>query len=435
MDIQLLWENTCSVLSADMMKVTFDTWIKTLKPIALDGDTLVLQAATDFYKKNVVARYSAAIENALSKISQTAMHARFLSPEEAETFLRPASANKTTFLNPKYTFDSFVVGGSNRFAHAACLAVAESPAEAYNPLFIYGGVGLGKTHLMHAIGHYLLANNPQIKICYVTSESFMNELISAIQTGQTAEFREKYRKADVLLIDDIQFIAGTTSTQEEFFHTFNTLHTAGKQIIVSSDRPPREIPRLEERLRSRFEWGLIADIQKPDLETRIAILKRRAQDEMIACDDDVLQLIAEHVQSNIRELEGSLTRLSAYASLTGRKIDCVLAEEALREVFASHEPKNITCEDIIRVVASYYNISPEDIKGTRRNREITVPRQIAMYLCREMTDCSMSRIGDAMGGRDHTTILHGCDKISEDLRNSESLATLLDDIRHSLQNR
>lgn len=418
-----------------MMKVTFDTWIKTLKPIALDGDTLVLQAATDFYKKNVVARYSAAIENALSKISQTAMHARFLSPEEAESFLRPDSVKKTSFLNPKYTFDSFVVGGSNRFAHAACLAVAESPAEAYNPLFIYGGVGLGKTHLMHAIGHYLLANNPKIKICYVTSESFMNELISAIQTGQTAEFREKYRKADVLLIDDIQFIAGTTSTQEEFFHTFNTLHTAGKQIIVSSDRPPREIPRLEERLRSRFEWGLIADIQKPDLETRIAILKRRAQDEMVVCDDDVLQLIAEHVQSNIRELEGSLTRLSAYASLTGRKIDCVLAEEALREVFASHEPKNITCEDIIRVVASYYNISPEDIKGTRRNREITVPRQIAMYLCREMTDCSMSRIGDAMGGRDHTTILHGCDKISEDLRNSESLATLLDDIRHSLQNR
>ena len=418
-----------------MMKVTFDTWIKTLKPVALDGDLFVLQAATDFYRKNVVSRYAAMIESALSQTARQPMHAKFLTPEEAEAYLSPAeSAPKPSFLNPKYTFDSFVVGSSNRFAHAACLAVAESPAEAYNPLFIYGGVGLGKTHLMHAIGHYLLAENPKMRISYVTSEAFMNELISAIQTGQAADFREKYRKADVLLIDDIQFIAGATSTQEEFFHTFNALHTAGKQIIVSSDRPPREIPRLEERLRSRFEWGLIADIQRPDLETRIAILRRRAQDEMIQCDDDVLQLIAGRVESNIRELEGSLTRLSAYASLTGRRIDCDLAEEALREVFANHEPHNVTCEDVMRVVSSYYNVTPEDIKGPRRNREITVPRQIAMYLCREMTDCSMSRIGDAMGGRDHTTVLHGCDKVTEDLRTSESLGALMDDIRHRLRN-
>ena len=418
-----------------MMKVTFDTWIKTLKPVALDGDLFVLQAATDFYRKNVVSRYAAMIESALSQTARQPMHAKFLTPEEAEAYLSPAeSAPKPSFLNPKYTFDSFVVGSSNRFAHAACLAVAESPAEAYNPLFIYGGVGLGKTHLMHAIGHYLLAENPKMRISYVTSEAFMNELISAIQTGQAADFREKYRKVDVLLIDDIQFIAGATSTQEEFFHTFNALHTAGKQIIVSSDRPPREIPRLEERLRSRFEWGLIADIQRPDLETRIAILRRRAQDEMIQCDDDVLQLIAGRVESNIRELEGSLTRLSAYASLTGRRIDCDLAEEALREVFANHEPHNVTCEDVMRVVSSYYNVTPEDIKGPRRNREITVPRQIAMYLCREMTDCSMSRIGDAMGGRDHTTVLHGCDKVTEDLRTSESLGALMDDIRHRLRN-
>lgn len=434
MDKQVLWDQACALLSADMMKVTFDTWIKTLKPIDLNDDTLVLQAATDFYKKNVTARYAATIESALCRVSQINMHARFLSPEEAESYLQPVSAEKPAFLNPKYTFDSFVVGNSNRFAHAACLAVAESPADTYNPLFIYGGVGLGKTHLMHAIGHYLLSENPQMNICYVTSEAFMNELISAIQTGQTADFREKYRKVDALLIDDIQFIAGTTSTQEEFFHTFNSLHNAGKQIIISSDRPPREIPRLEERLRSRFEWGLIADIQRPDLETRIAILKRRSQEELIACDDDVLHLIAQHVQSNIRELEGSLTRLSAYASLTGRKIDCSLAEEALREVFATHEPKSLTCEDIIRAVAAYYNLTPDDLKGTRRNREITIPRQIAMYLCRELTDCSMSRIGDAMGGRDHTTVLHGCDKISEDLRTSESLSVLVDDIRHSLKN-
>ena len=436
MDTTLLWDQTCQLLSADMMKVTYDTWIKTLKPVALEGDLFVLQAATDFYRKNVVSRYAATIESALSQTARQPMHAKFLTPEEAEAYLHPADVpEKPSFLNPKYTFDSFVVGSSNRFAHAACLAVAESPAEAYNPLFIYGGVGLGKTHLMHAIGHYLLAENPKMKICYVTSEAFMNELISAIQTGQTADFRDKYRKVDVLLIDDIQFIAGTTSTQEEFFHTFNALHTAGKQIIVSSDRPPREIPRLEERLRSRFEWGLIADIQRPDLETRIAILRRRAQEEMIQCDDEVLQLIASRVESNIRELEGSLTRLSAYASLTGRKIDTALAEEALREVFASHEPHNITCEDVMRVVSSYYNVTPEDLKGPRRNREITVPRQIAMYLCRELTDCSMSRIGDAMGGRDHTTVLHGCDKVAEDLRTSESLGALLDDIRHRLQNK
>ena len=436
MDTTLLWDQTCRLLSADMMKVTYDTWIKTLKPVALEGDLFVLQAATDFYRKNVVSRYAATIESALSQTARQPMHAKFLTPEEAEAYLHPAEmAEKPSFLNPKYTFDSFVVGSSNRFAHAACLAVAESPAEAYNPLFIYGGVGLGKTHLMHAIGHYLLAENPKIKINYVTSEAFMNELISAIQTGQTADFRDKYRKVDVLLIDDIQFIAGATSTQEEFFHTFNALHTAGKQIIVSSDRPPREIPRLEERLRSRFEWGLIADIQRPDLETRIAILRRRAQDEMIQCDDDVLQLIATRVESNIRELEGSLTRLSAYASLTGRRIDTALAEDALREVFASHEPRNITCEDVMRVVSSYYNVTPEDLKGPRRNREITVPRQIAMYLCRELTDNSMSRIGDAMGGRDHTTVLHGCDKVAEDLRTSESLGALIDDIRHRLQNK
>lgn len=436
LETTVLWDRACESLAANMIKVTYDTWIHTLKPIALDGDTFVLQAATDFYKKNVVMRYAATIESALSQIAGRPLTAKFLNPEEAEAYVSPVPAvEKPSFLNPKYTFDSFVVGSSNRFAHAACLAVAESPAEAYNPLFIYGGVGLGKTHLMHAIGHYLLANNPQVKIAYVTSEAFMNELISAIQTSQTASFRDKYRKVDVLLIDDIQFIAGTTSTQEEFFHTFNALHTAGKQIIVSSDRPPREIPRLEERLRSRFEWGLIADIQRPDLETRIAILRRRAQDEMITCGDDVLQMIAERVQSNIRELEGSLTRLSAYASLTGRPIDCALAEDALREVFASHEPHNVTCEDVLRVVSSYYNVTPEDLKGPRRNREITVPRQISMYLCRELTDCSMSRIGDAMGGRDHTTVLHGCDKVAEDLRTSESLGALMDDLRHALQNK
>jgi len=438
MDSMQLWENACSALRSEMSEVTYNTWISSaLKPLELKGDTFMVRAMTDFYHHFVVPRYSLLIENALSQAASRPLHVKILTPKEADDYEgEPTNAKVVaSFLNPKYTFDSFVVGKSNRFAHAACLAVAEAPADAYNPLFIYGGVGLGKTHLMHAIGHYIIGEKPDARVTYVTSETFMNELISAIQTGQNASFRDKYRSSDVLLIDDIQFIAGANSTQEEFFHTFNALHTAGKQIIISSDRPPREIPRLEERLCSRFEWGLIADIQRPDLETRIAILRKRAQTEMMRCGDDVLGLIAEHVESNIRELEGSLTRLSAYATLTGRPIDCALAEEALREVFAKHEPRNLTCEDVMRVVATYYNVTVDDIKGPRRTREIATPRQVAMFLCRELTDASMSSIGKAMGGRDHTTVLHGCDRVSEDIRTHEAFAAVVDDIRRQLQDK
>ena len=438
MDSMQLWDNACALLRSELSEVNYNTWISSaLKPMALDGDTFMVKAVTDFYHQFVVPRYSILIANALSEAASRPLQVKILSPKEAEDYQAGQHAKKpvASFLNPKYTFDSFVVGKSNRFAHAACLAVAEAPADAYNPLFIYGGVGLGKTHLMHAIGHYIIGEKPDARVTYVTSETFMIELISAIQTGQNAAFRDKYRSTDVLLIDDIQFIAGTTSTQEEFFHTFNALHTAGKQIIISSDRPPREIARLEERLRSRFEWGLIADIQRPDLETRIVILRKRAQIEMLNCGDDVLSLIAEHVESNIRELEGSLTRLSAYSSLTGRPIDCALAEEALREVFAKHEPRNLTCDDVMRVVATYYNVTVDDLKGPRRTREIATPRQVAMFLCRELTDSSMSRIGEAMGGRDHTTVLHGCDKVAEDIRSAEAFASLVDDIRRQIKNR
>ena len=432
-----IWEKAQGLLRDEMSEPSFDTWISPLNVLKLRGDALYIDTTSDFIKKHILMRYSMLITSAVSQAAGRSLRVEFVTPQEAETlFPRTDNPVAASFsLNPKYTFDTFVVGNSNRFARAAALAVAEAPAEAYNPLFIYGGVGLGKTHLMHAIGHYMLQANPNVRINYVTSETFMNELISAIQTGQNAAFREKYRNVDVLLIDDIQIIAGATSTQEEFFHTFNALHTAGKQIIIASDRPPREIPRLEERLRSRFEWGLIADIQRPDLETRIAILRKRAQTEMMHCSDDVFQMIAERVESNIRELEGCLTRLSAYASLTGREIDCQLVEEALREVFAKHEPRHLTCEDVMRTVASYYNVTPEDLKGPRRNREIATPRQVAMYLCRELTDSSMSRIGDAMGGRDHTTILHGCDKVSEDIRTSDAFASLVDDLRHQLQNK
>ena len=324
-------------------------------------------------------------------------------------------------LNPKYTFDSFVIGNSNRFAHAASLAVAESPAKAYNPLFIYGGVGLGKTHLMHAIGHYILANNPKSKVVYVSSEKFTNELINSIKDDKNVEFRNKYRNVDVLLIDDIQFIAGKERTQEEFFHTFNDLHEANKQIILSSDRPPKEIPTLEDRLRSRFEWGLIADIQPPDFETRIAILKKKADVENLNIPNEVMVYIATKIKSNIRELEGALIRIVAFSSLTNKEIGIDLASEALKDIISSRNSKQVTIELIQDIVSSYFNLKVEDFKSSRRTRNITFPRQIAMYLCRKLTDMSLPKIGEEFGGRDHTTVIHACEKISKGLKEDENL--------------
>ena len=438
MDSMQLWENACKSLRNEMSEVTYNTWISSaLRPLELEGDTFYIKAMTDFYHQFVVPRYSILIENALSQAAGRPLHIKIYTPKEAEEHkaapdqVRPA----TSFLNPKYTFESFVVGKSNEFAYATCLAVAQDPSNVYNPLFLYGGSGLGKTHLMHAVGHYILSEKPDARITYVTSDSFRNELISAIKTGQNDNFREKYRKSDVLLIDDIQFIVNATSTQEEFFHTFEALYNSGKQIVICSDRPPNELTGLEDRLVSRFNMGLIADIQRPDMETRIAILRKRAEIEMMGCDDDVLTLIAEHVESNIRELEGSLTKLRAYASLTGRPIDCALVEEALRDVFAEHTPRNLSCEDVMREVAGYYNVTVDDLKGPRRTREIVAPRQITMYLCRELTDASMSRIGELMGRRDHTTVLHGCDKVAADLKKNKDFESVLNDIRHRLKNK
>ena len=335
-------------------------------------------------------------------------------------------------LNPKYTFDSFVIGNSNRFAHAASLAVAESPAKAYNPLFIYGGVGLGKTHLMHAIGHYILQNNPNAKVVYVSSEKFTNELINAIKDDKNEEFRTKYRSVDVLLIDDIQFIAGKERTQEEFFHTFNTLHEANKQIILSSDRPPKEIPTLEDRLRSRFEWGLIADIQAPDFETRMAILKKKADVENLNVPNEVMVYIATKIKSNIRELEGALIRIVAYSSLTNREITVDLATEALKDIISNKQNKSITIDLIQDVVAAYFNLRVEDLKSQRRTRNVAYPRQIAMYLSRKLTDMSLPKIGEEFGGRDHTTVIHAYEKISETLNNDESLEHTINDITKKL---
>ncbi len=428
MDSQLtdLWQKTLQLVKHEMTDVSFDTWIKAIEPISIKGDQFYLCVPNDFTKSILEARYTSLISNAVKKVTNKSYYVNFVLTSDADKYMDKAKVEVEpnglfNLLNPKYTFDTFVIGNSNRFGHAASLAVAESPAKAYNPLFIYGGVGLGKTHLMHAIGHFILSQNPKTKVLYVSSEKFTNEMITSIQTNKNVEFRNRYRNVDVLLVDDIQFIAGKESTQEEFFHTFNSLHEANKQIIISSDRPPKEIPTLEDRLRSRFEWGLITDIQPPDLETRIAILKKKAELEKIEVDDEVLLFIAKRIDSNIRELEGALIRIIAYSSLTNNTLDITIADEALKDIISNNKTKKITAELIQKVIAEYYQLKIDDFKSKKRNRPISFPRQIAMYLCRDMTDLSLPKIGELFGGRDHTTVIHACDKISNDMSNDLQL--------------
>ena len=440
MDKQAIWDQACQIMHLEMTEVTFNTWIKSaLRPLGYSGDQFFIEAVTDFYFKFVVPRYQVLITNSLSEAAGRPVKAQLLTPAQADEYRagitpedKPADE---TSLNPKYTFDTFVVGSNNRFAHAAALAVAEAPADAYNPLFIYGGVGLGKTHLMHAIGHYMLSQNPKLRIKYVTCELFMNEMVSSINKKTQMDFRDKYRSIDVLMVDDIQFLTGKTGIQEEFFHTFNALHTAGKQIILSADKPPREIVKLEDRLRSRFEWGLIADISRPDLETRIAILQRKAEEEMLNVDGEVLSMIAERVSNNVRELEGCLTRLVAFSSLTGKPVDKALAEDALQEIFARTEPRHVTCEDVMDAVATYYSVTVDDLKGPRRSRDVAVPRQIAMYISREIVGAPLTMIGEAFGGRDHSTVNHACQKVAQDMKASSALTTLISDLTQQLQER
>ncbi len=437
-EIDEIWKKTCSLLKDALAEVSYETWVATLKPLDIVDNRFLFEASTPFHKNMISSRYSELVRNALRSATRTDFELEIYLPgetaaERERTLEHSPGVLPTNMLNPKYTFDTFVIGNSNRFAHAASLAVAESPADAYNPLFLYGGVGLGKTHLMHAIGHYMLHENPAIKLVYITSENFTNELISAIQNNRNTEFREKFRNVDVLMVDDIQFIAGRDSTQEEFFHTFNQLHASGKQIMISSDKPPRDIPTLEERLRSRFEWGLIADIQKPDYETRIAILRKKAQVEHIDVSDDIIAFIAEKIESNIRELEGSLTRIIAYASLSGKPLTMAVAEEALKNILSIKDPKRITPDMITQAVSDFYGISPADVKSSKRNREIALPRQIAMYLTRDMTDLSLPRIGDAFGGRDHTTVMHACDKIGQMQRTDPALKNALIELRKTIR--
>jgi len=434
------WEKTINILKGEITEVSFNTWIKSITPISMDNTSMKLGVPNDFTKGILSSRYKTLIENSLKMITSKKYSISFViasednmeetqrSPMQQRTREPQNEEMHTTTLNPKYTFDSFVIGNSNRFAHAASLAVAESPAKAYNPLFIYGGVGLGKTHLMHAIGHYILQQNPKSKVVYVSSEKFTNDLINSIKDDKNVEFRNKYRNIDVLLIDDIQFIAGKESTQEEFFHTFNDLHEADKQIILSSDRPPKEIPTLEDRLRSRFEWGLIADIQAPDYETRMAILKKKADVDNLNIPNDVLVYIATKIKSNIRELEGALIRIVAFSSLTNKEISVELAAEALKAIISGKQNKQVTVDLIQEVVANYYSLRIEDFKSARRTRNVAFPRQIAMYLARKITDLSLPKIGEEFGGRDHTTVIHAYEKISQQLKTDEQLQNAVKDI-------
>ncbi len=433
LELEGIWNDVLKLIKVELTEVSFNTWLKTIKPVTIAENIVILAAPNEFTKNILEGRYLNLIKNGIKQVTNTDYDIKFVIPGEDINLNVGQSIvnnNMTTEqraqLNPKYTFDTFVIGNSNRFAHAACLAVAEAPAQAYNPLFIYGGVGLGKTHLMHAIGHYILNQTPNAKVVYVSSEKFTNELINSIRDDKNNEFRNKYRNVDILLIDDIQFIAGKESTQEEFFHTFNALHEANKQIVISSDRPPKEIPTLEDRLRSRFEWGLISDIQPPDLETRIAILKKKAKVENIEVPDDVMNYIATKIQSNIRELEGALIRIVAYSSLTNKEITLDLAEEALKDIFSTNKPRKITVDLIKEVVSKDFNVKVEDFNSKKRTRSIAYPRQIAMYLTRELTDLSLPKIGEEFGGRDHTTVIHAYDKISKEMATDEDLKNRID---------
>ena len=440
MNMESLWDKTCALLSQDMPYVSYSTWIDgNMIPGVLENDTLFITVKMDRMISMIQNKYAELIEKRLSETAGTPMKISLLNREEMQRKLADdgggtAQADNDPHLNPKYTFESFVVGSGNRFAHAAALAVAESPAEAYNPLFIYGGVGLGKTHLMQAIGHFIHQNDPKKKILYMTSESFTNQLISAIQMKKTYEFREKIRKVDILMVDDIQFIAGRESTQQEFFNTFNELHNDNKQIILTSDKPPKDIQRLEERLCSRFEWGLVADIQRPDVDTRVAILREKTVQENISVPDDVLQLIAGKIDSNIRELEGCLTKLVAYSSLTREPITIELCEQALKDIFDQKRVKQITAELIMQTVTDYYGLTMSDLTGPTRKREITVPRSIAMYLTRELTGMSLPQIGTVFGGRDHTTVLHSCKTVEANMTESTDVKAVVDDIKQLVKN-
>lgn len=428
-----IWNRAKSIIRGEINSQSYETWFLPIKLINSSEESITLETPNRFFRDWVAEKYLGLIEDALGRCANKKISVLFTLPAQtstqniSETYTRPKNIeppSRNLGLNPRYTFEDFVVGPSNRFAHAASLAVSETPAKAYNPLFIYGGVGLGKTHLMQAIGNRIVPQNKGLKVLYISSEQFTNQLIGAIQNRTTMKFRQLYRSVDILLIDDIHFIGGKESTQEEFFHTFNSLHDAHKQIVISSDRSPKDIPRLEERLVSRFEWGLVTDIQPPDLETRIAILRKKGERETIPIPNDVTFFIAEKIKSNIRELEGALIRIVAYAKLIGKEITVGLVKEVLKDMVLEDEVK-VSVELIQKKVAEYFNIRLSDLKGKKRNRAVVYPRQIAMYLARDLTDYSLPEIGDFFGGRDHTTVLHACEKITSCLKRDDEIKGLL----------
>lgn len=429
--LQTVWASTRENIRPQMTGLSFNAWIDVIVPLTIQNNTLILEVPSPDIQKTLQDFYFDMLVSSAKKANSNILDVLLVLPSERDEYVHPDGTEPANVyaLNPKYTFDTFVVGSSNHFAHAAAQAVAMKPATAYNPLFIYGGVGLGKTHLMHAIGHYVQDVKPSARVMYVTSETFTNELITAIQDDKRLDFRKRYRNVDVLLVDDVQFIAKKQSTQEEFFNTFNTLHNANKQIIISSDRPPKEISGLEERLCSRFEWGLIADIQPPDVETRIAILRNRARIDAQDVDDEIIQFIAEHVHSNIRELEGCLTRVVAYSRLKRRPLTLELTAETLKDILPEVKKKEITPQLIKETVAEFYSISIESMNSERRDREIVMPRQIAMYLCHDLLSLPYKRISYLFDRNDHTTSISACRKISTMIENDPTFASVIEDLK------
>lgn len=435
-ELKKIWFDARESIRPQISPVTFHRWIDALDPVIVQNGILVLEAADEVVKNTVTEYYFDHVRTAVQKAEPDILDVLLILPSQRKDFIRPSaedvSLNSLT-LNPKYTFDTFVVGKSNNFAHAASLAVVEAPGKAYNPLFLYGGVGLGKTHLMHAIGHAVRETNPAARIVYVTSEMFTNDLIEALRAGKNVEFRQRYRNVDLLMIDDIQFIAGKQSVQEEFFNTFNTLHNAGKQIVISSDRPPKEIKALEERLSSRFEWGLVADIQAPDLETRTAILRNRAQNEHVEISDEIINFIAENIVDNIRKLEGSLNRVIAYARLKRLPITLSLAKEAMRDMLPQKKDIVVTPDRIKETVAEYYSIPIDSLMSQRRDKEVVIPRQIAMYFCHTLLSLPYKRIATLFDRDDHTTAISACKKIAQMNEDDHSFHDTLDSIRTRIQ--
>ena len=450
--MDMLWEKSIQIIKEKVSPQNFETWIRPIKLSSLEGNNVTLNVPNKFFKDWLIENYQYVIREAIARVagidlkvdlqiaqetkkSQTQVKRHGEHQEKTRSQSKRVRSGINQSLNPHYSFERFVVGPCNQFAHAASVSVAEQPAKNYNPLFIYGGVGLGKTHLLNAIGLRALSRHPEMNVVYVSAEEFMNELINSIRYDRMPKFREKYRNIDCLLIDDIQFVAGKEKTQEEFFHTFNTLHDSGKQIVVSSDKFPKDIPNMENRLRSRFEWGLIADIHPPEIETKIAILEKKAQENNMILPTNVAHYVASQVESNIRELEGYLIRISAFSSITGKEIDINLTKEVLKKILKRIEKEEVTIEEIIKTIAAKLNVKVSDIKSQKKNKNLVFARQIAMYLARKLTSLSFPDIGEKIGGRDHSTVIYANNKMKKGCDEDKNLKKVVQEIEDALQQR